>query len=69
MVVTGRAGAARLCAAALVFSFAMTLAARAADDKTYVMKITLATLNDSPHQFAKNFAAAVEKDSGGRIKA
>ena len=68
MVVTGRKGAARLCAAALVISFAMTLAARAADDKTYVMKITLATLNDSPHQFAKNFAAAVEKDSGGRIK-
>src|ERR1700689_4421177 len=43
-------------------------AARAADDKTYVMKITLPTLNDSTHQFAKNYAAALEKDSGGRIK-
>jgi TRAP-type C4-dicarboxylate transport system substrate-binding protein len=42
--------------------------ARAADDKTYVMKITLPTLNDSTHQFAKNYAAALEKDSGGRIK-
>jgi TRAP-type transport system periplasmic protein len=43
-------------------------AARAADDKTFVMKIALPTLNDSTYQFAKNFAAAVEKDSGGRIK-
>jgi TRAP-type transport system periplasmic protein len=40
-----------------------------ADDKTYVMKITTPTLNDAPHQLAKNFGAAVERDSGGRIKA
>jgi TRAP-type C4-dicarboxylate transport system substrate-binding protein len=39
-----------------------------AQDKTYTMKITLATLNDQIHAFAKNYAAAVEKDSGGRIK-
>jgi TRAP-type C4-dicarboxylate transport system substrate-binding protein len=46
--------------------------ARAQDktqDKSYVMKITLPTLNDAPHLLAKNFAAAVERDSGGRIKA
>jgi TRAP-type C4-dicarboxylate transport system substrate-binding protein len=46
-------------------------AARAQDQtpqKTYVMKITLPTLNDTVHQVAKNWAAAVEKDSGGRIK-
>jgi TRAP-type transport system periplasmic protein len=43
-------------------------AARAAEDKTYVMKVTTPTLNDAPHQFAKNYAAAVEKASGGRIK-
>jgi TRAP-type transport system periplasmic protein len=45
--------------------------ARAQDktpEKTYVMKITLPTLNDTVHQVAKNWAAAVEKDSGGRIK-
>jgi TRAP-type C4-dicarboxylate transport system substrate-binding protein len=42
--------------------------ARAADDKNYVMKITLPALNDSTHQVAKNYAAAIEKDSGGRIK-
>jgi TRAP-type C4-dicarboxylate transport system substrate-binding protein len=40
-----------------------------ADDKAYVMKITTPTLNDAPHQLAKNFGAAVERDSGGRIKA
>jgi len=43
--------------------------AAAAGEKTYVMKITTPTLNDAPHQLAKNFGAAVERDSGGRIKA
>jgi TRAP-type C4-dicarboxylate transport system substrate-binding protein len=33
------------------------------------MKIALATLDDSLHQYAKNYAVAVEKDSGSRIKA
>ena len=42
--------------------------ARAADDKIYVMKITLPTLNDPTYQFAKDYAAAVEMHSGGRIK-
>jgi TRAP-type transport system periplasmic protein len=68
MIVRQRAGVARVCAAALVCGLAATLAARAADDKSYVMKISLATLNDVPHQYAKNFAAAIERDSGGRIK-
>ena len=54
---------------AFMLSLAMTLDAPAADDKTYVMKIALATLDDALHQYAKNYAAAVEKDSGGRIKA
>jgi TRAP-type C4-dicarboxylate transport system substrate-binding protein len=42
----------------------------AAQDKTkpVVMKVSLPTINDTTHQFAKNFAAAVERDSGGRIK-
>ena len=56
-------------AGALVMALAVMLgAARAADDKIYVMKITLPTLNDPTYQFAKNYAAAVEKHSGGRIK-
>jgi TRAP-type C4-dicarboxylate transport system substrate-binding protein len=40
-----------------------------AQEKTYLMKITFPTLNDSLHQFAKDYAAAVAKESGGRIKA
>jgi TRAP-type C4-dicarboxylate transport system substrate-binding protein len=60
---------AAVTAAALVLSLtAMLGPARAADDKTYAMKISLAALNDPLHQFAKDYAAALEKDSGGRIK-
>jgi len=56
-------------AGAFIVSLTLTLgAARAADDKIYVMKITLPTLNDPTHQFTKNYAAAIERDSGGRIK-
>jgi TRAP-type C4-dicarboxylate transport system substrate-binding protein len=54
---------------AFILSLAPTIRTAAAQDKTYVMKITLPTLNETQHQIAKNFAAAVEKDSGGRIKA
>jgi TRAP-type C4-dicarboxylate transport system substrate-binding protein len=68
MIVTESAGAARTGAAALVCLLAAMLGARAADDKPYVMKISLATLNDVPHQYAKDLAAAIERDSGGRIK-
>ena len=71
MVVT-RWGFVRWAAAAggaFMLSSAMTLGATAADDKTYVMKIALATFEDALHQYAKNYAAAVERDSGGRIKA
>jgi TRAP-type C4-dicarboxylate transport system substrate-binding protein len=61
---------ARASAAAglFVLSLAMTIVAARAQDKTYMMKITFPTLNDANHQFAKNYAAAVERDSGGRIK-
>src|SRR6266852_1280513 len=37
-------------------------------EKPYVMKIALAPINDASHQFAKNYAAAIEKESSGRIK-
>jgi TRAP-type transport system periplasmic protein len=33
-----------------------------------VMKLSTATVNDTQHEWLKRFAAAVEKDSGGRIK-
>jgi TRAP-type C4-dicarboxylate transport system substrate-binding protein len=57
-----------VAAGAFVLSLMLTLGAARAEDKTYVMKVTLPTINDAPHQFAKDFAAAVERDSGGRIK-
>jgi TRAP-type C4-dicarboxylate transport system substrate-binding protein len=52
----------------LAVALALTFGAAQAQDKTFVMKVTLPTINDAPHQFAKDFAALVEKDSGGRIK-
>jgi TRAP-type transport system periplasmic protein len=54
--------------AVLALALALTFDAAQAQDKTFVMKVTLPTINDAPHQFAKDFAALVEKDSGGRIK-
>ena len=51
-----------------VFVLALSCSPGQAQDKTYVMKIGLPTINDAPHQFAKDFAAAVERESGGRIK-
>jgi len=54
--------------AAGVFLLGAAFSAAEAEDKTYVMKVSIPTINDSLHQYAKNFAAAVEKDSGGRIK-
>jgi TRAP-type C4-dicarboxylate transport system substrate-binding protein len=63
-----------ICASVAVATFlvgsARTLGlAQAAEEKTYVMKVTTPTINDAPHQVAKNYAAAVEKASGGRIRA
>jgi TRAP-type transport system periplasmic protein len=68
MGVSQHGGAARACIAALLLSLAMTPDARAADDKSFVMKISIATVGDAVHQFAKDYAATIEKDSGGRIK-
>lgn len=58
-----------VAAATLLLLLAIASGAHAADDKPYVMKIALAPSNEALHQFAKDYAAAVEKDSGGRIKA
>jgi TRAP-type transport system periplasmic protein len=67
IVIAAREAAMRLCAGAFVLSLA-TSSAVLADDKNYVMKIALATQNDSLQQFANDYAAAVQRDSGGRIK-
>ncbi|HEY2529430.1 MAG TPA: TRAP transporter substrate-binding protein [Xanthobacteraceae bacterium] len=56
---------------ALALAFALLtprFAARGQEAKTYVMKLSTATLNDTQHEWMKRFAAAVEKDSAGRIK-
>jgi TRAP-type C4-dicarboxylate transport system substrate-binding protein len=39
-----------------------------AQDQTFVMKMSTPTVNDVPDQFSKILGAALEKDSGGRIK-
>jgi TRAP-type C4-dicarboxylate transport system substrate-binding protein len=59
------AGAAAI---SLILSFALLPGAAQAQDKTYVMKISTPTINDVPDTFARNYGAALEKDSGGRIK-
>jgi TRAP-type C4-dicarboxylate transport system substrate-binding protein len=44
-------------------------AAQAQAGKTFVMKLSTATINDTQHEWLKRFAALVEKNSNGRIKA
>ena len=63
--------AARTAAAAAtcIVSTAFAFGAAQAQTTPYVMKITTPTIHAAPDQFARNLAAAVEKDSGGRIKA
>ncbi len=51
-----------------VLCLALTVGTAQAQDKTFTMKITTPTLNAALDQYAKVLAAAIEKDSGGRIK-
>jgi len=51
-----------MCAAAFAAG------AASAQQQPIVMKLSTATLNDTQHEFMKRYVAAVEKDSGGRIK-
>src|SRR5579863_6096904 len=56
-------------AGALALTAAVSAGPARADDKApIVMKISLAALNEALHQFAKDFAAHIDKESGGRIK-
>ncbi len=57
-----------VAAGAILLSSTLALTAAHAQDKTYTMRMTLPTLNDPSYFFAKTYAAALEKDSGGRIK-
>jgi TRAP-type C4-dicarboxylate transport system substrate-binding protein len=67
----GKAAACAILVALLILLAPRSGALAAADksgEKPYVMKIALAPINDALHQFAKNYAAAIEKESSGRIK-
>ena len=64
-----RASAAVVASALALASILALGGAQAQEQKTYVMKITLPTLKDTVNQVADNIAAAVNKESGGRIKA
>ena len=65
-----RAGcfAVRVAAVAAMLAVAATSAPRA-EDAPIVMKLATATLYDGQHEWMKRFAAAIDKKSGGRIKA
>jgi TRAP-type C4-dicarboxylate transport system substrate-binding protein len=52
----------------IVVTLALPLGAAQGQDKVYEMKVTTPTIHDVPDTFGANFLAAVEKDSGGRIK-
>src|ERR1700733_13400161 len=52
-----------------LLALALPLGATQAQQQPIVMKISTPTIHDIPDTWARNFAAAVEKDSGGRIKA
>jgi TRAP-type C4-dicarboxylate transport system substrate-binding protein len=43
--------------------------AAAQDAKTITMRISAATLNDAQHEWMKRFAVAIDKNTGGRVKA
>ncbi|HEX4040405.1 MAG TPA: TRAP transporter substrate-binding protein [Xanthobacteraceae bacterium] len=55
-------------AGALAFALALPPGSAWAQDKVYEMKISTPTIHDVPDTMGANFLAAVEKDSGGRIK-
>ncbi len=68
MVFTRASYAIWLSAALLILSPAPSFAAPAVGGRPYVMKIAFATVADTLQQFAKDYAAALARDSGGRIK-
>jgi len=64
----GRIARSIVVAGAFSVALALQLGVAQAQDKIYEMKISTPTIHDVPDTFAANFLAAVEKDSGGRIK-
>jgi TRAP-type transport system periplasmic protein len=66
LVASAAAGALALASA---LTLALTCGAAQAQDKTFVMKMTTPTIHAVLDEYGRVFGAAVEKDSGGRIKA
>jgi TRAP-type transport system periplasmic protein len=64
----GRIARSIVVTGAFSVALALQLGVAQAQDKIYEMKISTPTIHDVPDTFAANFLAAVEKDSGGRIK-
>jgi TRAP-type C4-dicarboxylate transport system substrate-binding protein len=56
------------CGVAAVLAASWGTPASAQDATTYTMKLGTLTINDMAHEWLKQFAAAVERDSQGRIK-
>jgi TRAP-type transport system periplasmic protein len=57
-----------VAAGALAVSLALPVSAARAQQQPYLMKISTPTIHDIPDKWAAEYAAALEKDSGGRIK-
>ncbi|MFL6798689.1 MAG: TRAP transporter substrate-binding protein [Xanthobacteraceae bacterium] len=55
-------------AVAAMLAISLPMGTQAQDARSFVMKLSTATLNDTQHEWLKRFAVAVEKSSGGRIK-
>jgi TRAP-type transport system periplasmic protein len=62
-------GAAVVVIAGVASLLALASPAAAQGTAPITMKLSTATINDTQHEWLKRFAATVEKDSGGRIKA
>jgi TRAP-type C4-dicarboxylate transport system substrate-binding protein len=65
---TARLGSAAL-ALALAAGLVVGTARNAAAQEPMVLKLATATLNDAQHEWLKRFAAKIEGNSGGRMKA
>ncbi len=63
------AAAGVLSLAVVTLASALTCGVAQAQDKTFIMKITTPTIHAVLDEYGAAFGAAVEKDSGGRIKA
>jgi TRAP-type transport system periplasmic protein len=65
----GRRARSLVAVSAFTMALALQFGAARAQGQPFVMKISTPTINDVPDTYARNLGAALEKDSGGRIKA